>query len=54
LEFEERNVRADREAMLELVEELQSRTTPTAVFGNILVMGFDPAEYDAALRKLSL
>jgi glutaredoxin len=52
IEFEERNIRLDSEFIRELVEDHQSRATPTLVSGARVVMGFDPAEYDAALRGI--
>ena len=53
VEFEEKNIRADSGAMRELVEDLSSRSTPTLVVDGKVVIGFDPAEYDAALRTTS-
>ena len=52
IEFEERNIRVDSEFIRELVAEHQSRSTPTLVAGARVVMGFDPAEYEAALRGI--
>jgi len=49
IQFEEKNIRSDAEFIRELVEDHQSRATPTLVAGARVVMGFDPAEYDAAL-----
>ena len=34
---------------IRLVEELHSRTTPTLVVGDRIVVGFGPVEYEAAL-----
>jgi len=53
VEFEEKNIRADPGAMRELVEDLNSRSTPTLVVDGQLVIGFDPVEYEAALRRIS-
>ena len=53
VEFEEKNIRSDAGALRELVEELGSRSTPTLVVEDQVLIGFDPAEYDAALRKIS-
>ena len=39
--------------MRELVEDLKSRSTPTLVVDGQLVIGFDPVEYEAALRRIS-
>ena len=49
--FEEKNIRNDPETLRELVEELHSRATPTLVVGDWIVVGFDPVEYEAALRS---
>ena len=49
--FEEKNIRNDPETLRELVEELHSRATPTLVVGDRIVVGFDPVEYEAALRR---
>lgn len=48
--FEDRNIRADREYVRELVGTYQSRATPTLVVNDRVVIGFDPAQYEAALR----
>jgi len=50
--FEERNIRSDPEFIRQLVGEHQSRSTPTLVAGERVVMGFDPAEYESALRGI--
>jgi arsenate reductase-like glutaredoxin family protein len=52
ISFEERNIRADAEFIRELVEDHQSRATPTLVAAKRVVTGFDPAEYDAALSGI--
>ena len=49
-EIEVRDVRANLEFVRELVEDLNSRATPTAVIGKRVIIGFDPEAYDAALR----
>ena len=51
LEFEERDVTADQEAVRELVETYQSRSTPTIVIGENVMIGFDPEELDQILAK---
>jgi glutaredoxin len=48
--FEEKNIRADDEYKRELVEDLNSRSTPTLVVGDRVVMGFDAAEYERVLE----
>lgn len=52
IQYEERNIRSDSEFIRELVEDYQSRSTPTLVAGGRVVMGFDPAEYESALRGI--
>ncbi len=52
--FEEKDIRADPEALRELVEHLQSRATPTLVVNGKVVVGFDPDEYDEALRRIQV
>lgn len=49
VDFEERDIRADDEYKRELVQDLNSRSTPTLVVGDRVVMGFDAAEYEKAL-----
>ena len=51
LEFEERDVTTDKEAVRELVETYQSRSTPTIVIGEDVMIGFDPEELDQILAK---
>ena len=45
----EKNIRQDPQALRELVEELNSRATPTLEVDGRVVVGFDPGEYAAAL-----
>lgn len=49
IHFEEKDIRADDAYKRELVEDLKSRSTPTLVVGDQVVMGFDAAEYERAL-----
>jgi glutaredoxin-like YruB-family protein len=49
IDFQEKDIRADDEAKRELVEDLQSRSTPTLVVGDKVLMGFDAEEYQRAL-----
>jgi len=35
-----------------LIEDLHSQATPTLVMGEKVVIGFDAAEYEAALRSI--
>ena len=41
----------DQEAVRELVETYQSRSTPTIVIGENVMIGFDPEELDQILAK---
>ncbi len=50
--FEEKNIRDDYGTLRELVEECRSNATPTVVIGDRVVVGFDPAEYQAALQAM--
>jgi glutaredoxin len=50
--FEEKDIRSDPEALRELVEDLNSRSTPTLVINGKVVVGFDPAEYECILGPL--
>lgn len=52
VEFEEKNVSADGEALRELVEVHKSRATPTLVIGDQVLIGFDPAKIEAAVSAL--
>jgi glutaredoxin len=45
IHFEERDIRADREFLRILNDELDSCTTPTLVAGDKIIVGFDRAEY---------
>jgi glutaredoxin-like YruB-family protein len=49
LEYEERDISADPEAVTELVEKYNSRSTPTLVIGEQVMIGFDPEELDQIL-----
>ena len=51
--IEEINIRNDAERLRELLEDLMSRATPTLVVGGKVIVGFDPAEYEAALRNFA-
>ncbi|MGH9592723.1 MAG: glutaredoxin family protein [Bryobacteraceae bacterium] len=48
-QYEERNIRQDAEFLRELVEDLDSRTTPTLVVDSHVIMGFDAEKYESAL-----
>jgi glutaredoxin len=47
--YEERDIRKSREAMVELVRVYQSRSTPTLVVGDQVLPGFDPESVDRAI-----
>jgi glutaredoxin len=48
--FEERDIRTNPDFLRILTEELDSRTTPTLVLDDRIIVGFDRAEY-ALLRS---
>jgi glutaredoxin len=47
--FEERDIRANPEYFRVLTEELDSRTTPTLVLEDKIIVGFDQDEYERVL-----
>lgn len=47
--FEERSVVYDDEALRELAEKYNSRSTPTTVIDDEVVVGFDPERLDQLL-----
>jgi glutaredoxin len=49
IEFEERDVSNDANAVRDLVETYQSRSTPTLVIGQEVMIGFDPERLDELL-----
>ena len=49
IEFEERDVSNDQNAVRDLVETYQSRSTPTLVIGEEVMIGFDPERLDELL-----
>jgi glutaredoxin len=44
--FEERDIRANPEYLRILTDDLDSRTTPTLVLADKIIVGFDLAEYE--------
>jgi len=44
--FEERDIRTNPDYQRILTEELDSRTTPTLVLADKIIVGFDQAEYE--------
>ena len=53
ISFEERDVRSNPEYLRVLTEEIDSRTTPTLVHGDKVIVGFDVAEYEALARNVT-
>ncbi|MGH9508649.1 MAG: glutaredoxin family protein [Terriglobales bacterium] len=51
IEFEDRNIRANPEYVQNLVGKYNSRTTPTVVIGEQVIIGFDPEQIEQALRE---
>lgn len=49
MNYEDRNIREDRQYVRELVGQYQSRTTPTLVVGEEVLIGFDPEAVDKAI-----
>lgn len=49
IEFTERDVSRDQAAVFELVRTYGSRSTPTTVIGDEIIIGFDPDRIDDAL-----
>ena len=48
--FEYKDVQADPTALRELID-LNSRSTPTSVVGDEVMIGFDPAKLDSLLAE---
>ena len=46
IRFEERDISANPEYLRILTDELDSRTTPTLVVGDTILVGFDQTEYE--------
>jgi glutaredoxin len=46
ISFEERDIRTNPDYLRFLTEELDSRTTPTLVLADKMIVGFDRAEYE--------
>jgi len=51
VEFEERDVSSDSAAVEDLVERYQSRSTPTLVIGEEVMIGFDPDRLNQLLAQ---
>ena len=46
-----KDVRSDQQAVFELVRTYKSRSTPTIVVGEQVMVGFDPERLDAMLAE---
>ena len=53
MNYEDRDIRQDRQYVRELVGQYQSRTTPTLVVGEQVLIGFDPEEIDRVIGYTS-
>jgi glutaredoxin len=51
VEFVVKDVSVDQAAVFELVRKYNSRSTPTVVIGDEVLIGFDPEQLTAALEK---
>jgi glutaredoxin len=51
MEFTERDVSRDPQAVQDLVETYQSRSTPTLVIGEEVMIGFDPEKLEQLLAE---
>ncbi len=49
--YEERNVEEDEAIVRELKEKYNSRSTPTVVIGDEVLIGFDPERIDELLEQ---
>lgn len=50
IEYQDRDVSVDAEAVSDLVHKYQSRSTPTLVIGEEVMIGFDPDRLDELMR----
>ena len=51
IEFQERDVSQDQNAVQDLVHKYQSRSTPTLIIGEQVMIGFDPERLDELLAE---
>ena len=51
IEHEDRNIRSNPGYVQELVGKYNSRSTPTIVIGDQVIIGFDPERIEQALRE---
>ena len=51
IEYTDKDVSRDQAAIFELVRTYNSRSTPTTVIGDEVLIGFDPERIEQALAK---
>ena len=51
IEFEPRDVSCDPQAVEDLIYKYQSRSTPTLIIGEEVMVGFDPERLDQLLAE---
>jgi glutaredoxin len=51
IEYEDRDVSVDADAVNDLIHKYQSRSTPTLVIGEEVMIGFDPDQLDALMTE---
>jgi glutaredoxin len=51
VEYTEKDVSSDQAAVFELVRTYNSRSTPTVVINDEVLIGFDPERIDEALAR---
>ena len=51
IEFQVKDVSSDQQAVFELVRTYKSRSTPTIVVGEEVMIGFDPERLDQMLAE---
>ncbi|MCI0356157.1 MAG: glutaredoxin family protein [Acidobacteria bacterium] len=51
IEFEDRDIRAHPQYVQDLVDQYNSRATPTVVIGEQVIIGLDPERIEQALRE---
>jgi glutaredoxin-like YruB-family protein len=53
VDFEDRDVTTDRQALDEMIKVHKVRVTPLLITGDKRIIGFDPVEIDKLLAELS-
>lgn len=51
IDYEDRDVSSDPQAVEDLIYKYQSRSTPTLVIGDEVMIGFDPERLDQLLAE---